>query len=741
MKLVEFIPEYRILKNINMNEGEYMKGLIINDIPLKEIEDDRLEYAPFAKNVSQVIIKTTVDEGIVLGVFAPWGTGKTTFLNFIEFYLKNSELEEDIITLRFNPWWFTAEDDLLKQFLKELRISMGKTERLSKIANNISKFGDIISEIPEPTGISKILGKLLSKFKSREDTIWDIKKKISLELKKIKTKIVVFIDDIDRLPEKDIKSIFRVVKSVADFPQIIYILAFDKRVVCKALEDEQHIPAEEYLEKVIQIPFELPIPDRSSIRKVFFDILDLILKDTKHELFDETYFQNVYWDGIDYYLKTMRNVKRLTNTLKVTYLIVKNEVNPVDFLAIETIRIFEPEVYYLIRSNIEMFSGTYDTGTYSQATKEDLQGFHNRWLDRQSDDKKEILRNLLIRMFPKVNSAFENIGYSYSWESTWRKELKICSKDIFPLYFSFNIPQGEMTNTEMFATLSLTSDKNAFGNKLVQLSKIKKVDGSTLVDSFLERMQDYTENDIPTYNIKNILEAIFAVGDSLINAGEKNGGLIRFDNSTRMGRVMFQLLKRITDQGERFEILKEAMEEGLAISTIVGKITVLGQQHGKYGAEKDSIKQKLFSIEQVEQLESIAVEKIRQFAQNGKLVDTPELASVLYRWRDWEAKDAPRKWILESRVLTSDENMVKILNAFLRKIHIQTVGNNVIQVKYKLPINTLEEFINPRAVIARCESLAFNSPEWLIGEKKVALETFIKHYYNRKLDDMDYGED
>lgn len=718
-----------------------MKDLIFNDTPLKEIQDDRLGYAPFAENIAQAINKITADEGLVLGVFAPWGAGKTTFLNFIEFYLKNGEQKEDVIILRFNPWWFTVDDDLLKQFFKELRISMGKTETLNKIANNISRFGDIITEIPEPTGISKISGKLLSSVKGKEDTIWDLKKKISLELKKIKTKIVVFIDDIDRLPEKDIKSIFRVVKSVADFPQIVYVLAFDKRVVCKALEYEQHISAEEYLEKIIQIPFELPMPDRTSIRKMFLSLFDEILKNTKHELFDDTYFGNIYWDGIDCYLKTMRNVKRLTNTLKVTYSIVENEVNPVDFLAIETIRVFEPEIYYLIRSNIDMFSGSYDNDRYANPSKEDLQAFHNKWLDKQPGVKKEVLKNLLMRMFSKVNSAFENIGYPYSWESTWRKELKICSKDIFPLYFSFNIPQGEMTNTEMSETLSLTNDKNAFENKLVQLSKVKKADGSTLVGSFLERMQDYTEDDIPIYNINNILKAIFNIGDLLINTEDQNGGIFRFDNSTRMGRIMFQLLKRITVQEERFEIMKEAMEEGCAISTIVGKITVLGQQHGKYSAKQDSNKEKLLSIEQVEELESIAVKKIRKLAQNGELINVPEFASILYRWRDWDTNDAPRKWILESRILTSDEKMVKILNAFLSKIRSQSSGDNVSRVKYKLPINTVEEFINPNAIIDRCRILASNPPEWLIGEKKITVETFIKHYDNRKLDNRDYYED
>ena len=130
--------------------------------------------------------------------------------------------------------------------------------------------------------------------------------------KRAATEILVMIDDIDRLTADEIRQLYRVIKSVADFPNVIYLLAFDKRVVINALEKTQDIPGagEEYLEKIVQTPFELPIPDKNSLRSLLFEKLNLILTDTPEELFDKRYWLNVYFQGIDHFITTPRDVIR-----------------------------------------------------------------------------------------------------------------------------------------------------------------------------------------------------------------------------------------------------------------------------------------------------------------------------------------------------------------------------------------------------------------------------------------------
>ena len=76
---------------------------------------------------------------------------------------------------------------------------------------------------------------------SKEESLLSIKKDLDKLIKQKKRKILVIIDDIDRLSDFEIRQIFQLVKLIADFPQTIYLLSFDREVVVKALENVQKI--------------------------------------------------------------------------------------------------------------------------------------------------------------------------------------------------------------------------------------------------------------------------------------------------------------------------------------------------------------------------------------------------------------------------------------------------------------------------------------------------------------------
>ena len=91
-------------------------------------------------------------------------------------------------------------------------------------------------------------------------------------------KIIIVVDDIDRLNNTEIRQIFQLVKALADFPNTVYLLAFDKEVILRALAKVQGGPGLEYLEKVIQVPFEIPPISRAELENLFFSKLDEIIE-------------------------------------------------------------------------------------------------------------------------------------------------------------------------------------------------------------------------------------------------------------------------------------------------------------------------------------------------------------------------------------------------------------------------------------------------------------------------------
>ena len=320
-------------------------SLLLADKPIVDPEHDRLGYATFARHLAESICKMAPPEGLVVAIYGPWGSGKTSLLNLVVHYLQEKPESEQPIIVRFNPWWFSGHEDLTKRFFAQLQAVLSKSEVMEKLRKKLAIFAELISEAPIPyASIAKTVADLLE-----DKDVFELKTDITKALKEQQKRIWVIIDDIDRLTSDEIRQLFRLIKAVADFPNIVYLLAFDREVVVKAVEQMQDSSGEAYLEKIVQVPFELPLPDKTSLRKLLFERLQAILADIPDELFDQTYWGNVYLDGIEHFITTPRDIIRLTNTLSVTYPAVKGEVNPVDFIAVETLRVFCPLAYDIIR--------------------------------------------------------------------------------------------------------------------------------------------------------------------------------------------------------------------------------------------------------------------------------------------------------------------------------------------------------------------------------------------------------
>lgn len=705
---------------------------VVADVPLQDPEKDLLGYKDLAKNLAEILCRNYQDEGLVFALCGSWGCGKSTFLNFVLHYINKKPSHERPITIRFNPWWFSGHADLLDRFLRELQMSFGRN-KLKDLAGKLADFVSIVSDLPEPTGMLRVGGRLASQLRNRkrQAAAWEVKEQICTLLRKQERHVVVVIDDIDRLSAEEIKDLFRVIKAVADFPRVHYLLAFDRRVVAQALGGLQGLSGEDYLAKIVQITFDLPAPDKISLRRVFLSGLNEILAGTPEYLIDEPYFYNLYWDGIDQFLKTMRDVKRLLNTLAVDYPLVRGEVNPQDFIALETIRTFVPSLYYTIRANPEMFAGHSDISLIAVSGCEKLRAFHQQLLNSLPEQDREYLKNILRRLFPKlegIEGIFGNIRYGPRWEPEWRKKLRISSLDCFPVYFRLSLPEGSPSNAEMQTLLNLTADKSAFGDRLVELSQQHRPDGTTRVSTFLERLWDFADKDIPKHFIPNVLGAVFDVGDQLLVEEDEPRGLLGWDNDDRIHRLVFQLLKRFDTQQERFGVLRDAFAAGRAVYTIVHHTAVLGQQDGKYGTEGHPEEEQLVGYDHLEVLEKIALQKIKEAAEKDELVRVPHLAYILYRWRDWEAEDAPRNWILHAGLLDSDEDLADLLAGFLSRSYVQAEGDRVAHRRWRLDPRILEPFLDPSVLVERCRSLLRDNPEWLTGRRKIALETFVKEY-------------
>lgn len=212
-----------------------------NDLPISEPEDDRFGLNPFAQSLAASIVGMAAPSGAVLAVNGEWGSGKSSAINLIKHHLKPSIDDGKLVLVPFNPWWFAGADALTLAFFQELSKAIGPSLP-DKLRKSIAVMGQGVSAVGAVAGAlanlkAPGLGEVISgatgvfgKLAANDTTVEEQHAKISKALQAQTKRFLVVVDDIDRLNPDDALTLFRLVKSVGRLPNVIYLLAFDRKI-------------------------------------------------------------------------------------------------------------------------------------------------------------------------------------------------------------------------------------------------------------------------------------------------------------------------------------------------------------------------------------------------------------------------------------------------------------------------------------------------------------------------------
>jgi len=222
------------------------------DRPSIDPKDDLFGHAPFARSLADSICRYPGSDGLVLALYGPWGSGKSTVLGYVGHYIKQQPEDDRPVVVPFNPWWFSGQENLARAFLGQLQaILLNKSDKFKKLGYLLSDFAEGVCELIDLSGVTGgragRLGKLVGKLTKRKPKdVPALKSEISEILEKAKKRILVVIDDIDRLTPDETRQLFTVIKALADFPNVVYLLAFDRNVAAQAIEQQSGLPGREY---------------------------------------------------------------------------------------------------------------------------------------------------------------------------------------------------------------------------------------------------------------------------------------------------------------------------------------------------------------------------------------------------------------------------------------------------------------------------------------------------------------
>lgn len=672
--------------------------------PITSASQDVLGRLHFAKSLSKSINGYQSEDSIVIGLFGPWGSGKSSLTNLILEDIRVDDAEknenEKNIIVNFNPWNYSDQNQLVTQFFNSLSKCL-KLSNHSEDAINAgqkleayAKFFNPLSLIPETAIPATFLSKLFSFVghsskgwgEANQKSLHELKEDLNNHLSKIESKIIIVIDDIDRLNNIEIRQIFQLIKSLGDFPNTVYLVAFDKNIVVNALKKVQEGSGEEYLEKMVQIPFEIPPISKVDIENLLFSEINKLIADIPKNKFDQTYWGNMYHSGIKYFFNNLRDVTRFINSLRFGFNMIKYEVNTVDFIALTCFQVFIPNLYSNIRSNKELFSGVYyGFGDNSKKIETDKLVCETI-LEKVPLEYSDFILEMLSRMFPKLKGIYGNTTYGSDWLGSWRKDGRICSKDKFDIYFKLQIPQNDISIIEIDDIIINDFSEEKFQKSLIHYSCSERL------PRFLELLEDYTSEDINIENVESILKIILNLGDTF---PKDLSGIFGENNiPIRIRRITKQLLKRFNSKDERYEILNRVIDNThLSISTIVECLVMLGYDHGKL-TEKPAkpLDEHLISLSDLEKLEKKVSNMIKEWFDTNKLSNTVRPVYLLYRLSEWESSINLKEFIVN--LISNDLSLIEFLESCLNRSVTQGMGDYVGSVNWSINLKTISELLD-----------------------------------------------
>ena len=489
-----------------------MYSVIYEDKPIKSIDEDLLNRKHIVEKLNH-LISNNYSETFTIGLQGGWGLGKTSLINMVK-----NELSEEILILDFDPWIISNKSDIEETFFKEFKSILEEnvdestlkyiTKYQKEIIHNSMGILDIIFSLFSNININ-LFSTTYDNLERKNSNVNFLKNKINEKLSEIPfyNRILIIIDDVDRLPKEEIQSIFKLVASSANFNNLTFFFFFDEKVVVSALNNTQEDMGKEYLEKIINIQVDLPELDRDSLRKIFFkklSTLNEIININENSL---NSLVNMY-PNIRNYFSNIRQLNRFFNKINTDMIFLVNEINIADYLIIKIFQENEFELYNLIRENkfLLIYDKTHSLckDEFKLFEEDEKNGSKNSFYSKlkQIMDSNVNIKSLMINLFPCMNVLYMK-NYMEPYHKSKDNKKLICSKNYFEKYFLENISPYDISDKEIYELCEQSNEE-----KINEL--IKYYDNQNKINILLDKL-DYMDIDISNLNL--MIKSIITLGD------------------------------------------------------------------------------------------------------------------------------------------------------------------------------------------------------------------------------------
>ena len=636
--------------------------VIAPDQPIRHQRDDQFNRGLFATRIARTIALRQDSSSVVIGIYAPWGEGKTSILHFIEEALSE---QSHVVPVWFNPWIFGTPQVVTQGFFAAVATALDKNikTRTERVGEKLKQYGKWISAVGNLAGQSldgvDELGASLSSVSIEEE-----RARISKILRDAGKRVVVFMDDIDRLDKSEIQTVFKLIKLTADLEQIVYVLAFDDELVANALQERYGVgdplAGRRFLEKIVQVPLRLPAAPKKTIRLYALNAVEQALQDAQVTLSQQQAEDYIHgFDiGLSLRVTTPRLAKLHANAMTFALPILAGEVDPVEAMLVEGLRVLYPALYELIRKEPQMFLNPINEfgGSYSRATEADKEKIKvelDQALKAYSSAEREAARKLLFRLFPRLKGVYHNQGHSADMDSVWAKEKRVAATQYFDRYFTYAIPLGDVSDREIESLLRVAESGSVDQVAEVIQRLVEPMNAGT----FIGKLRQLEDSCLVSAGL-TLSQALAGIADHFPSSDVWK----MLGSRAQVAVFISEIIARIEDDTERAAAAKRVVTE--ASTPEFARDLIHWLDRPPKNQRHDEVKTTILPSTVVDQLTSILVEQIEHEAQHMDFLEAYqglEARSVLYVWAEHSGRGATQAHLQQS-IAGRPDKLLKFLS-------------------------------------------------------------------------------
>lgn len=694
------------------------------DRPIGSDSEDRFGFAALAERIADSLTLQAADKGFVFGLEGKWGSGKSSLLALILQRLRKMGATK-VAAVEFRPWLIGDREQLLFALFEDLAKAIAGLEHAAGDATGATKLAakDVAEQVksfarhlgpvgklaglagmfvPGATIVGDVFEKIAAAASEQADapTLVAQKEKLSEALRKLDCRIVVAIDDVDRLEPKEVAELLRLVRSVADFPNVSYLLCYDARALERAIETGTGVASgAAYLEKIVQTEVAVPRPESFALRRWFSAELQAFASCSPERA---GYLQHVIDETGGRVLETPRAVVRVLDSLRVYWPSLKDRVDLADLVWLRMIAVGSPNFYrwveeYLV-SFVALAGGRAHVSEAERASiAKDMDAALE--LDGLNWEKHqfEIERHLPGIQFHSFNKEKDERLFSGARRGSHMhdaKDRRLASPSHARVYFTLIDPPDSVTDLDIADLLAAARDGvNSVTFLLLKMGQSRGDAGATKAERLCDQLRYIEKDVVQGWPVETLIMGMANAADTL--ASDEHGDDWGYPRIFYLSRAVLRQL-RTALPGDRFDAALKAMFEA---STSLGFLSYLLRDetfgHGFYGDRPDP-NDRLTSRDVFEIIRQIMIARYTAGGVDTILMEH-RATDMLYAWSQAGDRDKMVSLVSER----SDDN--GWLLRFVRKLY----GPNS-----TLSLDALANFfVSPAKTARRVHDLATAEPD------------------------------